>query len=172
MAKFGLLINGNTAKLILYYVLLTFDIHRVGDRYFPQVIRSVTAILSRVRRPDVAKDELWSLVHGPGGYVSRVTISKNLEPGVGSCWFGITAAAQSHWTALLYFTRGTWINIYVFRPIWRNKGTCKNSIYINDYWLLIIIDHQNHNVAKFWLIINANTVKLILYYAFTHIWHQ
>ena len=107
MAKFVLLINGDTVKLILYYVLLTFDIHRVFDRFFPQLIRSVTAILSRVRRPDVAKDELWSLVHGPGWYVSSVTISKNFEPGVLSCWVGITAAAQSHWTVLLYFTRGT-----------------------------------------------------------------
>ena len=96
MAKFVLLINGDTVKLILYYVLLTFDINRVGDRFFPQLIRSVTAILPRVRRPDVAKDELWSLVHGPGGYVSSVTISKNFEPGVGSCWVGFTAAAQSH----------------------------------------------------------------------------
>ena len=66
MAKFVLLINGDTVKLILYYVLLTFDINRVGDGFFTQLIRSVTAILSRVRRPDVAKDELWSLVHGPG----------------------------------------------------------------------------------------------------------
>ena len=96
MAKFGFIINANTVKTILYCVLLTFNINRVVDISFPQLIRSVTAILSRVRRPYVAKDELWSLVHGPGGYVSRVTISKNFEPGVVCLWVGITAAAQSH----------------------------------------------------------------------------
>ena len=82
-----------------------------------------------------------------------------LEPGVLSCWVGITAAAQSHWTALLYFTRGTWWQKCVFRPIWRHIETCNNSIYIHDS----INDIRNHIVAKFGFIINANTVKTILY---------
>ena len=43
-----------------------------------------------------------------------------LEPGVVSCWVSITAAAQSHWTALLYSSRGTWCHRCVFRSIWRS----------------------------------------------------
>ena len=102
VAKFGFIINANTVKTILYCVLLTFNINSVVDITFPYRILSLTAILSRVWRHDVAKDELWSLVH-----LCEGTICINPEPGVLCCWVGLTAAAQSHRTALLYFTRGT-----------------------------------------------------------------
>ena len=83
-------------------VSLTFDINGDGGRFGPELILSFTEILSRVWRLDGTKDELLPLVQVSGGVICII-----LEPGVVSCWVSITAAAQSHWTALHYFTRGT-----------------------------------------------------------------
>ena len=97
---------------------LTMDIHEYWVRAQLSIfVLCVTAVRSSVFRVDWG--EGMSLTWFPE---QRLVV---LEPGVLSCWVGITAAAQSHWTALLYFTRGTWIHRYVFRPIWRHIETCQ-----------------------------------------------
>ena len=81
-------------------IQLTLDIHEYRVRAQKSVlVLCLTAVRSSVFRADWG--EGMTLTWSPE---QRLVV---LEPGVLSCWVSITAAAQSHWTALLYFTRGS-----------------------------------------------------------------
>ena len=88
--------------VILFVLLLTFHINRDGGRFCSKVILSCAEILSRVWRLDGMKGKLLSLDTASGG----MTCS-NLGPGVLCYWVGLAGAGQIHWTALLYYTRGS-----------------------------------------------------------------
>ncbi len=109
------LLTRNTKCDRLNLFMLTFHINRDGFRRPPpQLVLSCTVILSKIWGLDGAEDKLCFFNER-----SRIWIFVLLVPGIISCWVSISAAGQSHWTALHYLTRGTHWHRGKLRSIWR-----------------------------------------------------
>ena len=107
--------------------LLTQNIEMFTRRSdFPNPILCLTVVLPGVRGCDgVYGVSLWTDL--------RVNRRSLLKPGVGECCrWGLVNAGQSHWTALLYFIRGShWYRDSLW-TIWKREKWFAVSCEIKD----------------------------------------